>query len=84
MTKQSFFLKMNWNKFFFAANRWIGRFMMNGILLDAGYPAINVPAKRQSEFNKLMLEFYSSGEFGPMTEFMKSCLSQTMKNKESS
>jgi hypothetical protein len=48
--------------------------MMNGILLSAGYPAINLPAKRQQEFNQLMLEFYSSDNATPMTTFMKSCL----------
>ena len=48
--------------------------MMNGILLTAGYPAINLPASRQAEFNQLMLDFYASGDGGPMTDFMLSCL----------
>ncbi|MCB1827790.1 MAG: hypothetical protein KDH94_05115 [Coxiellaceae bacterium] len=49
--------------------------MMNGILLSQGMPAINLPAKRQKEFNELMLMFYSSNDVAPMTAFMKSCLS---------
>ena len=52
--------------------------MMNGLLLDKGYPAINLPANRQLEFNKLMLDFYSSNEVSPMTIFMKSCLDPRM------
>jgi prophage maintenance system killer protein len=40
------FLSMARNQFFYDVNRRMGRFMMNGILLSAGYPAINLPAKR--------------------------------------
>ena len=50
--------------------------MMNGILLNAGYPAINLPAKRQLEFNQLMLSFYQSGNQQPMNQFMRSCLDE--------
>jgi hypothetical protein len=52
----------------------MGRFMMNGLLLNNGYPAINLPAKRQLEFNQLMLEFYGSDDQKPMNAFMRSCL----------
>lgn len=31
--------------------------MMNGMLLQAGFPVINVPASRQLEFNELMLAY---------------------------
>lgn len=69
------FLKMAKNQFFYDVNKRMGRFMMNGILLSEGYPAINLPAKRQLEFNELMLEFYNGGGTKPMNEFMRSCLS---------
>ena len=48
--------------------------MMNGVLLSSGYPAINVPVKRQLEFNELMLDFYDSNEQVPMNSFLRSCL----------
>ncbi len=48
--------------------------MMNGLLLSAGFPAINLPAKRQLEFNRLMMSFYESGEQQPMNAFLRSCL----------
>ncbi len=51
-----------------------GRFMMNGHLLAHGYPAINLPAKRQLEFNTLMLALYDSGDESPMNAFLRSCL----------
>ena len=70
------FLQMARNQFFYDVNKRMGRFMMNGILLDAGYPAINLSVKRKVEFNQLMLEFYPSNDVGPMTAFMKSCLEQ--------
>lgn len=68
------FLQMARCQFFYDVNKRMGRFMMNSILLNAGYPAINLPATRQTEFNQLMLDFYPSGDVKPMTEFMRSCL----------
>ena len=52
----------------------MGRFMMSGILLSQGYPVINLPAKRQLEFNELMLDFYPSGNTAPMISLMKDCV----------
>ena len=68
------FLEMSKNQFFYDVNKRMGRFMMNAILLDGGYPAINLPAKRQLEFNELMLEFYNLGDMKPMNNFLRSCL----------
>lgn len=68
------FLFMARAQFFFDVNTRMGRFMMNGLLLDAGYPAINLPAKRKLEFNELMLDFYASGDEAPMNRFMRSCV----------
>lgn len=68
------FLTMARCQFFYDVNKRMGRFMMNGLLLDNGYPAINLPAKRQLEFNQLMLDFYSTGDQKPMNAFMRSCL----------
>lgn len=69
------FLQMARSQFFFDVNKRMGRFMMNGLLLSHGYPAINLPAKRQLEFNQLMLEFYINNDMRKMLEFMFSCLS---------
>ncbi|MBE0508774.1 MAG: cell filamentation protein Fic, partial [Marinospirillum sp.] len=68
------FLQMARNQFFWDVNKRTGRFMMNGILLSQGYPVINVPAKRQQEFNTLMLEFYDSNNMSAMNQFLRSCL----------
>lgn len=68
------FLEMARNQFFFDVNKRMGRFMMNGLLLQAGYPVINIPAKRQLEFNQKMLDFYASSNQRPMNTFMRSCL----------
>ncbi len=69
-----FFLTMARTQFFYDCNKRMGRFVMNGLLLDNGYPAINLPAKRQLEFNQLMLDFYQTGEQKPMNNFLRSCL----------
>ncbi len=71
-------LQMSRNQFFWDVNKRMGRFMMNGILLNAGLPIINVPAKRQVEFNTLMLEFYDSNDMDNMNTFLRSCLDERL------
>lgn len=68
------FLTMARCQFYYDVNKRMGRFMMNGVLLNAGYPAINVPVKRKLEFNELMLKFYETGDQAPMNQFLRSCL----------
>ena len=71
-----FFLTMARCQFFYDVNKRMGRFIMNGLLLSCGYPAINLPAKRQLEFNQLMLNFYKAGDQNPMNAFLRSCLDE--------
>ncbi|MGK5094657.1 Fic family protein [Deltaproteobacteria bacterium TL4] len=71
-----FFLTMARYQFFYDVNKRMGRFIMNGVLLTHGYPAINLPAKRQLEFNQLMLTFYETGVQQPLNVFLRSCLDQ--------
>jgi Fic family protein len=71
-----YFLTMARYQFFYDVNKRMGRFIMNGLLLSCGYPAINLPAKRQLEFNRLMLDFYATGEQEPMNTFLRSCLDE--------
>ena len=68
------FLSMSHHQFFFDVNKRMGRFMMNGLLLNEGYPAINVQASRQQEFNQKMIDFYNTGEMKPMYKFLRSCM----------
>jgi len=70
------FLTMARAQFFYDVNKRMGRFMMNGILLNAGFPAINLQAKMKLEFNRLMLDFYDSGNQQPMNTFLRSCLDE--------
>jgi Fic family protein len=70
------FLQMARIQFFWDVNKRTGRFMMNGILLAQGHPIINVPAKRQQEFNTLMLAFYDSNDMTAMNRFLRSCLDE--------
>lgn len=71
-----FFLTMARFQFFYDVNKRMGRFVMNGLLLSHGFPAINLPARRQLEFNQLMLEFYETGIQHPMNKFLRSCLDE--------
>ena len=71
-----FFLTMARCQFFYDVNKRMGRFVMNGFLLSNGFPAINLPAKRQLEFNELMLPFYETGIQKQMNAFLRSCLDE--------
>ena len=71
-TAISIFLNMSRYQFFYDVNKRTGRLMMNGILLSNGLPAINLTAKKQLEFNQLMLEFYQTNDQKNMQEFMRS------------
>lgn len=73
-----FFLTMARYQFFYDVNKRMGRFVMNGFLLNCGFPAINLPAKRQLEFNQLMLPFYDTGDQKPMNTFLRSCLDENI------
>ena len=68
------FLFIARTQFFYDVNKRMGRFAMNGFLLSQGFPAINLPAKRQLEFNTKMLTFYESGNQEEMNLFLRSCL----------
>ncbi len=68
------FLTMARCQFFYDVNKRMGRLMMNGILLSAGCPALNLSAKRKLEFNELMMRFYDSGDEAEMNIFMRSCI----------
>jgi len=70
------FLCMARAQFFYDVNKRMGRFMMNGLLLNGGFPVINLPAKRQLEFNSLMLAYYESGDQQAMNTFLRSCLDE--------
>ncbi len=72
------FLSMARNQFFYDVNKRMGRFMMNGLLLSSGYPPINLPAKRQLEFNSLMMDFYGSGVQQTMKILLRSCLDERL------
>lgn len=70
------FLVMAKTQFFYDVKKRMGRFMMNGLLLNEGFPAINLPAERQLEFNTKMLSFYETGDEEEMNLFLRSCLSE--------
>lgn len=72
------FLQMARTQFFYDVNKRMGRFMMNGILLSHGFPAINVPAKTQVRFNELMLDFYETNDGRPMHSFLIECYPQAL------
>jgi Fic family protein len=61
-------------KFFYDGNKRTARMMMSGILLDHGYPMINVPAKNKTQFNQLMIEYYETHNISKLSIFLKNCI----------
>jgi len=44
--------------------------MMNGILIEAGYPILNIKAKDRLEFNSMMVKFYDGDDITPSIEYL--------------
>lgn len=80
--KKAIFLFLHYakNQFYYDNNKRQGRFMMNAYLLNQGLPAINVPKKREYEFNHGMLRFYNSSknDASEMYAFLMSCIHPTI------
>jgi len=61
------------NQFFYDGNKRTGLLMLNGHLMNNGYPPLSVPAKRLTEYNAEMIKFYENGEYDEMMTFLKEC-----------
>ncbi len=57
-------------QFFFDGNKRTSRLMMNGILLNEGYPILNIKAKDKLEFNTMMIKFYDGDDIILSIEFL--------------
>ncbi|MCW6598861.1 Fic family protein [Yersinia ruckeri] len=66
----NFFLMGALNQFFFDGNKRTSRLLASGILLLNGYPALDIPASKQLEFNNLMIQFYNTQDGQPIGQFL--------------
>jgi len=57
-------------QFFYDGNKRTSRLMMNGILIEAGYPILNIKAKDKLEFNRMMIRFYDGDDIVPGIEYL--------------
>ena len=57
-------------QFFYDGNKRTSRLMMNGILMDSGYPILNIKAKDRLEFNRMMVNFYDGDDMTPSVEYL--------------
>ena len=58
-------------QFFYDGNKRVSRLMMNGILLSAGFPMLNIKVKNRLVFNKQMISFYDSGDYVTALEYLR-------------
>jgi len=58
-------------QFFFDGNKRVSRLMMNGMLLSAGYPMLNIKAKDQLHFNEQMILFYDTANYTGAVEYLR-------------
>ncbi len=59
------------SQFFYDGNKRVSRLMMNGILLSAGFPMLNIKVKNKLEFNQQMIKFYDSGNYVIALEYLR-------------
>ncbi len=57
-------------QFFYDGNKRTSRLMMNGILIEGGYPILNIKAKDRLEFNSMMIKFYDGDDITPTIEYL--------------
>ncbi len=57
-------------QFFYDGNKRTSRLMMNAILIEAGYPILNIKAKDKLEFNRMMIKSYDSDEIVPSIKYL--------------
>lgn len=61
------------NQFFWDGNKRSGLLMLNGHLMSNGYSPLSIPAKRLTEYNAGMIDFYESGDRAKMMAFLREC-----------
>lgn len=54
------FLLNSRSQYFYDGNKRTARLMMNGILLNNGYPVLNIKVKHKLKFNKMMISYYDN------------------------
>ncbi len=57
-------------QFFYDGNKRTSRLMMNGVLIETGYPILNIKAKNRLEFNGMMLKFYDGDDISPSIKYL--------------
>lgn len=57
-------------QFFYDGNKRTSRLMMNALLIDSGYPILNIKAKDRLDFNSMMISFYDSDDITPSIEYL--------------
>jgi prophage maintenance system killer protein len=57
-------------QFYFDGNKRTARMVANGMLLDAGYDAIFIPARDRVEYNMLLADLFATGDEQSMTDYL--------------
>ena len=58
------------NQFFWDGNKRTSRLMDNGVLIENGYPVLNIKAEDKLEFNREMIKFYDSGDYNTLLSWL--------------
>jgi len=67
-------------QFFYDGNKRTSRLIMNGILLESGYPILNIKVKDKLEFNKKMIAFYDGEDMNSVVVYLLEYYLQSNKN----
>jgi len=67
------FLTCAKNQYFYDGNKRAGQYLMNGIRLTNGLPAVTISVRKVQEYNAAMVRFYDTGDREEMKAFLKGC-----------
>lgn len=62
------------NQFYWDGNKRTSRLMANLVLISAGQGVLNIKSKDKLEFNKLMIDFYNTGDGKEVANFLYNCI----------
>lgn len=70
----AYFCSATRSQFYFDGNKRTARLVTSGMLMSAGYPALNIPNARRLEFNLALDALFSTDDATELMDFLWDCL----------
>ncbi|KAB1503592.1 hypothetical protein F7230_00155 [Corynebacterium sp. 320] len=73
----AYFCSATRTQFYFDGNKRTARLIASGMLMTAGYSALNIPNARRLEFNLALDQLFSTDDATELMEFLYDCLAES-------